>query len=84
MTPQLQYAEYIDLERAVTQLRRAAIERSKIPEHSGSISSEQRKANRAERARLKEIITEAEQDIIAWALTFIPVGDDDSDTPPTT
>ena len=62
----------IDLERLVRSLRKAAIDRSTIPAHSGTQDSATRKAHRAERRELKERIDSLKEDIVSWALQQVP------------
>ena len=63
----------LDLERLVDRLRQLADERSRIPAHSGSATSDVRRANRARRRELSEEIREVEREIIGWALAVVPV-----------
>lgn len=70
-------ADFLDLSKIVHRIRRASLERSRIPEHSGTASSQQRKKHRAERRRLTIAIKEAESEMIAWGLSIVPVTDID-------
>lgn len=65
--------DLLDLERLVDRLRQLVDERSRIPVHSGSATSEVRRANRARRRELAEEIYGVEREIIGWALAVVPV-----------
>lgn len=69
--------DYLDLARIVRRVRKASMERSSIPAHSGSATSAERKKHRADRRRLNEVIREAESEIVAWAMSVIPVTSDE-------
>ena len=64
--------DLLDLERLVSRLRQLTEERSRIPVHSGSATSDVRRANRARRRELAEEIYEVEREIIGWALAVVP------------
>lgn len=66
-------ASRIDLERLVHQLRQLRIQLIRIPEKSGSASSDVRRARRAERRRLRGRMSEIERMIVSWALVNVSI-----------
>jgi hypothetical protein len=66
-------AEYLDLSRLVRRLRRASIEKSSIPVHSGRAPSLARKKHRARRRELMDEIRQLEREIVGWSLAVIPI-----------
>lgn len=72
----LDTAQQIDIIHLTNELRKLELRLSRIPKHSGRATSEERAALRKRRADLRDQIQEARDDIVAWAITNVPVSGD--------